>query len=130
MAEATLNSLDNKETSEIWTTAKIHYVFYYSLYSLMLRIGVTSEIHSCSLEFMRKFLVPPYTKEDTRMIMKAFDNRNRLQYYTDRPVSQEEIEQTRDYCKGFYLKTKNILKTAKLSQIKIIRDKLAARAKS
>ena len=126
MAEDTLESLDNSESSKIWTAAKVYYVFYYSLYAVMLRIGVTSEIHACSIEFMKKYLLPPYSKKDVVMIRKAFINRNNLQYYVDRPVKQEDIDMTKAYCRKFYTTTRKILATTKLSQIKKMRDGLAA----
>lgn len=78
MAESTLNSLKTGELSRIWAAAKIYYAFYYSLYSVMLRIGITSEIHACSIEFMKRFLVPPYTRQDVQMMKMAFTNRNNL----------------------------------------------------
>lgn len=125
MAEDTLDSLDKSESSKIWTAAKVYYVFYYALYAVMLRMGVTSEIHACSIEFMKKYLIPPYSKKDVVMIKTAFINRNNLQYYVDRPVKQENIDMTKAYCMTFYTTTRNILATAKLSQIKSIRDRLA-----
>lgn len=124
MAEDTLGSLDKSESCKIWTAAKVYYVFYYALYAVMLSIGVKCEIHACSLEFMKKFLVPPYSKKDVVMIRKAFINRNNLQYYADRPVSREEIEETKKYCTGFYTATKDIIAGMTLSQAKLVRDKL------
>lgn len=126
MAEDTLDSLDKSESSKIWTAAKVYYVFYYALYAVMLSIGVKCEMHACSIEFMKKFLVPPYSKKDLVMIKKAFVNRNNLQYYVDRPVKQVDIDITKAYCKKFYTATRKILATAKLSQVKRIRDTLAA----
>jgi uncharacterized protein (UPF0332 family) len=109
MGEESINALKNLKESKIWTATTTYYVFYYSLYSLMLRIGIKCEIHSCSLEFMKQFLMDFYNKKDMKMIEKAFLARIDLQYYTDRPVDQNIIEETKRYCKDFYIKTKDIL---------------------
>ena len=123
-AEDSLAVMRLMERSETWTAAATYYTFYYSLYAIMLRIGITCEIHACSLEFMKRFLVPPYSERDMVMIGRAFINRNNLQYYTDRPVSREEIEEAKKYCAGFYTATKDSLAGMKLSQVAQIRDRL------
>ncbi len=56
MAEESIYSLRGVEKSSIWTATMTYYIFYYSLYSLMMRIGIKCEIHSCSLEFMKQHL--------------------------------------------------------------------------
>lgn len=60
--ESIITSKDIK--SDIWAATITYYIFYYSLYSLMLRIGVKCEIHSCSLEFMKQFLTKFYNEKD------------------------------------------------------------------
>lgn len=124
MAEESLVVLKNIGSSKIWTATASYYIFYYSLYSLMLRLGVKCGIHSCSLEFMRKFLAEFYSKKDMEMIEKAFGARIDLQYYTDRPVDEKLIEEAKSYCKDFYVKTKDIVIKITESQINSIRKKL------
>src|SRR3989304_6287281 len=72
MAEESINILNDVEKSRIWTATTAYYIFYYSLYSLMLRIGIKCEIHSCSLAFMKEYLKPFYDQKDVEMIEKAF----------------------------------------------------------
>ena len=86
MAEESITVLAGVAMSKIWTATTAYYIFYYSLYSLMLRIGVKCEIHSCSLEFMKRFLKDFYNDKDMGMIEKAFKARIDLQYYADRDV--------------------------------------------
>lgn len=124
MAEESINITSGVENSRIWTVTTAYYIFYYSLYSLMLRIGVKCEIHSCSLEFMAVFLKDFYTQKDIEMIAKAFSARIDLQYYADRPVDGEAIEEIKICCKDFYIKTKDILARITETQVGDIQKKL------
>ncbi len=124
MAEESINVLNKIEESNIWAASLTYYIFYYSLYALMLRIGIKSGIHSCSLEFMKQFLKEFYDMKDNKMIQGAFKARIDLQYYADRPVDSLVIEETKKYCKDFYIKTKDILAGITEKQIKLIRENL------
>ena len=90
----------------------------------MLKIGIKCEIHLCSIEFMKKFLSKIYNKTDIDMMEKAFSARIDLQYYSDRPVNQLVIEQSKRYCRDFFIKTKDILSKITESQILSIRESI------
>ncbi len=124
MAEESINVLTNIKNSKIWIATTTYYIFYYSLYSFMLRMGIKCGIHSCSLEFMKILLNEFYSKKDLDMIEKAFKARIDLQYYTDRPIDGELIEEIRKYCKDFYIKTKDILANLNEEKIQTIRNNL------
>ena len=49
MAEESISMLGRVEGSRIWTATMTYYIFYYSLYAMMLRIGIKCEIHLCSI---------------------------------------------------------------------------------
>ena len=72
MAEESINVLNDMEKSRIWTATTSYYIFYYSLYSLMLRLGIKCEIHSCSIEFMNVFLKGFYEQKDIKMMERHF----------------------------------------------------------
>lgn len=124
MAEESIKILDRVKESDIWTATTSYYIFYYSLYSLMLEVGVKCEIHSCSIEFMKNFLMNFYDLEDFNNFEKAFSARTDLQYYTNRPVDKKTINEGRKNCKDFFLKTKEILSKITENEIKEIRTKL------
>ena len=124
MAEESINALNDLKKSRIWIATTSYYIFYYSLYSLMLKIGIKCEIHSCSIEFMKQYLKDYYNQKDLEMIKKAFSARIDIQYYTNRPVDQKVIEEIKIYCKDFYTKTKDILSGITKEQIKKIREEL------
>lgn len=124
MAEESINAIKGVEGSKIWTATMTYYIFYYSLYSLMLRIGIKCEIHSCSLEFMKRYLTMFYDKKDIEMIEKAFSARIDLQYYADRPVDSEVIEETKRHSSSFFIKTKDALSKITEKNIQAIRESL------
>lgn len=123
MAEESIKELQQIKT-KIWTATTSYYIFYYSLYALMIRIGIKCEIHSCSLEFMKEVLKEFYDKKDVEMINEAFSARSDLQYYTDKPVDEKVINEIKIYCKDFYTKTKDILIKLTEEQINDIRKKI------
>lgn len=129
MAEESINISKGVEKSKIWTATTTYYIFYYSLYSLMLRIGIKCEIHSCSLEFMKVHLNEFYNQKDLEMIQKSFTARINLQYYADRSVDDRIIEEIKKYCKDYFLKTKDILSKITENQINIIRENLSEKEK-
>ena len=124
MAEESIKVIDKMEQSRIWTATTSYYIFYYSLYALMMRIGIKCEIHSCSIVFMEKYLNSLYNNHDISMIKKAFSARINLQYYANRPVDEGTINQVKKYCKEFFLKTEDILVKIKESDISEIRESL------
>ncbi len=124
MAEESINILSKLQESNIWTATTSYYIFYYSLYSVMLRIGIKCEIHACSIEFMKQFLKGYYDAKDAEMFEAAFSNRIDLQYYADRPVDKKSVDECKKYCKYFFVKTKDILAKLTEKQILEIRTKL------
>ena len=124
MAEESINILKGVEPSKIWTATTTYYIFYYSLYSLMLMIGIKCEIHSCSIKFMKNYLKDFYNKKDFDMFEKAFLARINLQYYANRAVDGISIEEAKMYCREFYVKTKDILASINEEQIKSIGNSL------
>jgi len=69
-----------------------YYSMYYALYSVLMKIGVKCEIHSCTLKFMEEVLEELYSKEEIKTISKAFDLRNIAQYYVDKVINAKDIE--------------------------------------
>jgi len=124
MAEESINVLEGIKESKIWTATTAYYIFYYSLYSLMLRIGIKCEIHSCSLAFMKEYLKPFYDQKDVEMIEKAFAARIDLQYYADRPVDSKAIDEVKKYSADFYIKTKDALSEISEEEILAIRKEI------
>lgn len=121
MAEKTMEDLLNAKTA-IWKASMTYYAYYYCLYSIMIRIGIKCEIHSCSLEFMKECLKDYYSKEEMSLVVRAFDLRNRVQYYPQEKSNTSEIEFLKNNVGDFFVKTKDILIKMKESDIIKIRS--------
>ncbi len=122
MAEESLKMIKKNEESRIWTASTSYYTIYYSLYSLMMKIGIKCEIHQCSIEFMKHFL-NFYSKEDLDLIKLSFEIRNDLQYYPDKLVSNDKLDFVKKEAVNFFIKTKEILSKLSEKEIREIRKK-------
>jgi len=124
MAEESLKAIKNNSESKIWTASTAYYTMYYSLYAVMIRIGVKCEVHKCSIEFMKRFLLEFYSKDDVKLVESAFESRNDLQYYPNRLINQNKLEFVREGAVDFFVKTKRVLIKINEKQINEIRNKL------
>ena len=124
MAEESLKIIRKIDESKLWTASASYYVIYYSLYSTMMNIGVKCEIHQCSIEFMKRFLLDFYSSEDVQLIKTAFELRNDLQYYPDRLADEKKLEYVKKGSIDFFVKTKSIISRITEKQINQIRNLL------
>lgn len=127
MAEESLRMIKKNKESRIWLASTSYYTMYYSLYAIMMKLGVKCEIHSCSIEFMKKYLLEFYNNEYIKTIESAFEIRNDLQYYPDRLVDESKLNIIENKAPDFFVKTKNILAIINEMQVSTIRKKLEER---
>ncbi|MEN6610975.1 MAG: hypothetical protein ABFC24_09030 [Methanoregulaceae archaeon] len=73
-------------TSPDWQSTIAYYSLYFSLYSVLMRIGIRSENHTCTLEIMRTLLPAYFTRDEIDSLERARRNRIDCQYYAD-PVN-------------------------------------------
>jgi len=125
MAEESLKAIRNNAESKIWTASTAYYTLYYSLYAVMMRVGVKCEVHQCSIEFMKKFLDGFYSKEDVKLIESAFESRKDLQYYPNRLIDQSKLDFVKAGAIDFFVKTKDILVKISDSRVKEVRNKFS-----
>lgn len=127
MAEDSLGTMNRERNKSIrWTISSCYYSMYYSLYSVCMKIGIKCEIHSCTLEFMKKFLSGFYSNEDIKIIKKAFDSRNNVQYYVDKIVSKNDSDYIIEKAPLFFNKSKEILAKINEKDVKELREKVKA----
>jgi uncharacterized protein (UPF0332 family) len=125
MADDAIGTMNReKDYNLVFSVSACYYSMYYSLLSILRKIGIKCEIHSCSIEFMRAFLSGYFSKEDIELIKKAFDARNISQYYADRVVDQKEINHIISKAPGFVSKSKEILSELNENDIKTVIAKL------
>lgn len=104
-------ALDTVKTSKSrdWQITAAYYAVYHGLYSLLMKIGVKCEIHSCTIEFAKRFLKTHFSSEDFVLVDKAFSARIDSQYYVNRNVSDDNVDFILKNTPGFLVKCKNIV---------------------
>jgi uncharacterized protein (UPF0332 family) len=125
MAEDALGTMNREKNFSLrFSVSACYYSMYYSLYAILMKIGIKCEIHSCTLKFMDEFLAEFYSKEDIKIINKAFDCRNTIQYYVDKVVQKDDSDLIIKEAPFFHTKSKEILEKLNVNQIDNIRKKL------
>jgi uncharacterized protein (UPF0332 family) len=77
-------------TIKDWKISTAYYTMYFSLYSVLMRIGVKCEIHSCTIEFARRFLQDYFTEAELDFLAKSLQARIDSQYYVNRAVPDRQ----------------------------------------
>ena len=125
LAEASIGTMNReKDKNIVFSVAAGYYSMYYSLYSILMRIGVKCEIHKCTIKFMENFLNSYFSKEDVKIIYNAFKLRNNMQYYVDKVVDNTEIEKLMKNAPDFFAKCKEVIASFNEDDIKRIRNSL------
>lgn len=107
-----------------WQLTTAYYAIYHSTYSLLMKIGIKCEIHSCTIEFAKRHLSRHFSTEDFELIDKAFSARIDSQYYVNREVPDRNYDLIMKKTPGFLVKCRNVVLEQK--EIEHIREKISA----
>ena len=107
-AEEALDTLRTSKSRD-WQFTAAYYTIYHGIYSLLMKIGVKCEIHSCTIEFTKRFLKDYFSIEDFELIDKAFSARIDSQYYVNREVPNQNYDLIMKKTPSFLVKCKNII---------------------
>ena len=66
-----------------WKISTAYYTIYFSLYSIMMKIGIKCEIHSCTINFTKTFLKDYFEDEEFEFIEDSLKARIDSQYYAE-----------------------------------------------
>ncbi|MBI2142833.1 hypothetical protein HYU20_00640 [Candidatus Woesearchaeota archaeon] len=114
-----LKEIDGK--SNVWLAATKYYLEYFAVYSLLMKLGIKSEIHECTIalcSFLEKEgLLPKGTYK-----LLAYDKQLRIdnQYY----LKNRQVVVEYDSIVDFFLAIKSIAENVTLKQKEDIREKL------
>ncbi len=125
-AMKTANLIESRD----WKVTTSYYCAYFALYSLLTKIGIKCEIHSCSIEFMKRFLGEHFEKEDIKFLLNALQTRTDTQYYVDRGVSETEVNALIENAPQFLIKCEQVLTQLTEAEVQDIRNQLAKLANS
>ncbi|MFH2027828.1 MAG: hypothetical protein ABIJ08_01695 [Nanoarchaeota archaeon] len=85
-----------------WEVIMGYYACYNALYAIMMKCGIKSEIHDCTIALMK--IIPQFTDNDHDYIINLKEDRISVQYYLkDKKLDSESK------VKDFVLKCKHIL---------------------
>jgi uncharacterized protein (UPF0332 family) len=122
-AEEALETLRATKSRD-WRITTAYYTIYHGVYSLLMKIGVKSEIHSCTIEFVKRFLRAHFSEEDFGLIDTAFEARICSQYYVNKEVPDEKYDLILKKAPLFLVKCKNIVLDQ--TEIREIRKKMSS----
>ena len=83
----------------------------------MIKLGVKCEIHSCTIEFVKRFFNEYFEETEINFIEDSFKARIDSQYYIDRTVPDEQYNKMIQESPEFMLKCKTVF--IKLNEKKI-----------
>ena len=109
-----------------WKISTAYYTLYFSLYSILTKIGIKCEIHSCTIEFAKKFLKDYFNEEELDFAEDSLKARIDSQYYIDRTVPDEQYNQMIMKSPEFLVKCKSILIKLNEKKANEIRSKFQA----
>ncbi len=118
----TMKAIASKE----WKITTAYYGMYFSIYAILMKIGMKCEIHRCTIEFVKRFLSQYFNREEILSLSTALQARIDMQYYTNRKLPENLIENIGDKAREFYLKCKSIVQVINEKETAAIRNRLQA----
>jgi len=100
-----------------WKISTAYYTIYFSLYAILMKIGIKCEIHSCTIEFAKRFIKDYFQESEFDFMEKSLKARVDSQYYIDRTVPDEQYHQMIKKAPEFLVKCKSVI--IKLNEKKI-----------
>lgn len=83
---------NNLAKAKDWKISTAYYSLYFSVYAVLVRVGVKCEIHSCTIEFAKRFLREFFSRREIDLLEKSLKARVNAQYYVNREVSEETYQ--------------------------------------
>ena len=120
-AEEALESV-RINTIKDWKISTAYYTLYFSLYSILMKVGIKCEIHSCTIEFTKEYLKENFSLEEIKLVINSLKARTDSQYYVDRTVPDIQLDKMILEAPKFLVKCKSVLISLNENKIKEIRD--------
>ncbi len=124
-AEETLLVLrDLRGKSNMWLATTKYYCEYFTVYALLMRLGIKSEIHDCTIEIV-KFLEKQNIIEEG--IAKTLENDKELRIDNQYYLKNRKVSISYNNLRDLILKVKEILNTITDDKINEVRTKIIER---
>ena len=121
-AENALRAVNALEGNKEWQISSAYYAMYFSLYAILMKLGIKCEIHTCTIEIMKKILIKYFSNEEINLLQKSLTARIDSQYYTDRDVKEEQRINMVENASKFHLKCKEIAIKLTSKEVQAMRD--------
>ncbi len=122
-AESALESMRLVKKQD-WVIATAYYSMYFSIYAILIKIGIKCENHACTIECIKEILKKEYNEEEIEFLEKSMQARIDKQYYTDREVADEQSNEMMRRAPEFLIKSKEIIARLTEKEIKRIRQEI------
>ena len=122
-AEKSLEEMQNAKYIE----SKIsfaYYTMYNDIYVLLQHIGIKSEIHTCTFECIKIFLLEHFNEKECEFMEKSLHARNDTTYYVNKEVPDEQADEMMKKAPEMIIKCKSILQKITEQKINEVRSEL------
>ena len=126
-AASALNTMTaTMQINEIeWTATAAYYARYFALYALLMKIGVKSEIHDCTINLAQLLANNKSVSQKlVDEIAEAKQTRIDTQYYIATQLNQKQIRQNAETARKFVLEIEQTIENITTEQINTIRTRL------
>ena len=106
-----------------WKISTAYYTIYFSLYAVLMKLGVKCEIHSCTIEFAKRFLKDFFETNELDFTENSLKARIDSQYYIDRTVPDKQYDKMIQKAPKFLVKCKSVIIKLNEKKVNEIRDK-------
>jgi uncharacterized protein (UPF0332 family) len=106
-----------------WKISTAYYTIYFSLYAVLMKLGVKCGIHSCTIEFAKRFLKEFFEDEELSFIEDSLKARIDSQYYADKTVPDEQYLKMIQKAPEFLVKCKSVIIKLNEKRVNEIRNK-------
>jgi len=116
-------ALQIKETD--WTATTAYYARYFALYALLMKLGVKSEIHDCTIN-VAKLLSNNGILNSSLIddIAKAKQTRIDTQYYVAKELNQTDVKNNAEGARKFVLELEQTIENITPEQVDSVRIQL------
>ena len=106
-----------------WKISTAYYTIYFSLYAVLMKLGIKCEIHSCTIEFAKRFFEEYFKEAELDFIEDSLKARVDSQYYIGRTVPDEQYNKMIQKAPEFLVKCKSVIIKLNEKKVNEIRDK-------
>lgn len=108
--------------SRDWKLSAGYYSLYFSLYAVLMKAGIKSENHVCTIEIMQHVLGEYFTREECELLEQARHARVESQYYTSSEIPAAFEDALAKEVPRFLVKCRGISDRLDTRKIQKIRD--------